>query len=214
MGTVRPQRMPARLRPVVIGAMAVLAACRARIPDPLAPPPVSEGVVADVREATYPVSGYSVRALAASLGTNGPAWDGEHKWGLVQWRIQWSGRPVEQHGTCRLEDVRVLVQVDITLPEWRTEAGASRDLRIRWDEFMTSLRVHEYGHRDRAYQAGEEVHGTLSSIRTESCFTIAELADARATAVVRRHQELDRAYDRATGCGQAQGAVWPPTGGF
>lgn len=210
MGTVRPHRTPARLRPVVIGAMAALAACQARVLPRMDPPPLPEGVVAEVRETTYPVSGYSVRALDASLKANGPMWDGEHRWGLVQWRIQWNARPVEQDGMCRLDALHVLVQVDITLPEWRTETGASRDLRIRWDEFVTSLRVHESGHRDRAYLAGEEVQATLSAVRTESCLTIAELADARATAVVLRHQQLDRAYDQASQRGQAQGAVWPP----
>jgi predicted secreted Zn-dependent protease len=133
-------------------------------------------------------------------------------WGLVRWRVRWNGRPVERDGACRLEDVKVLVTVDITLPEWPGARLGARDLRLRWEDFLASLRVHEYGHRDRAFLASAEVHGTLLGVRAESCLTIAQLADARALAVVRRHEELDRAYDRISLHGRTQGAVWPPSG--
>lgn len=160
-----------------------LAGCDPGVPAILDPPPLPSGVVVDERETTYPVRGRTVEALGASLDA------------------------------CRLVGVRVYLVTEVTLPEWRDADTAPAELRLRWDDFVTALRAHEYGHRNRAFRAAEEIHEALLAVRAPDCLVLDERAEAVACEVLERYLALDAEYDRRTLHGRVEGVVWPPGDG-
>lgn len=190
-----------------------LAGCDPGVPAILDPPPLPSGVVVDERDRTYPVRGRTVEALGASMAQNGPDWDGEHVWGVAQWRVRWGWRTTSHGGGCRLVGVRVYLVTEVTLPEWRDADTAPAELQVRWEDFITALRAHEYGHRNRAFLAATEVHDALLDVRAPDCLDIGERAEATAREVIERYLALDEEYDRRTLHGRAEGVVWPPGDG-
>lgn len=196
-----------------VAFVAALGACGPSIPPTLDPPPLPAGVTSRVIEETYPVVGRTVNAISASMVANGPTWQGERAWGLARWSVRWQWRSTEHGVACQLADVRVMVSVHMTLPEWHDAERAPAELRVRWNEFSDALRIHEYGHRDRAFLAGNEVHDVLLALRTRDCLDMPVHAETQARKALLRHQKLDDEYERSTLRGWAQGATWPPGSG-
>lgn len=190
------------------------AACTHAVPRYFDPPPLPAGVVVDVREITYPVYGRTVEDLEASLAEQSPMWSGEHVWGLAQWRVAWTFQPVLHEDHCDVAEVRVQLDVDVVLPEWRDADAAFPEFRAAWEDFAAAVRAHENGHRDRGFLAAGEVHDALLGIRKVDCDDLAEVVDERARAVLERHRALDEEYERRTRRGLAQGAAWPPGTGW
>lgn len=190
-----------------------LVGCDPGVPAILDPPPVPPGVSLEERETAYPVRGRSVEALGRSLAENGPVWDREHVWGIAHWGVRWGWRTTSHGGGCRLVEIRVHLGTEVTLPEWQDEVTAPAELRVRWNDFLTALRAHEYGHRNRGFLAAGEIHAALLGVRSADCLDIDEVAEAVARDVLERHLALDAEYDRRTLHGRAQGVVWPPGDG-
>lgn len=176
------------------------------------PRPLPAGVRLNVRERTYPVRGRTVAAIARSLESAGPRWQGRVVHGLAQWHLRWGWRSTMQEGDCRLADLRVLVQVEITLPEWKDHSSAMPSLALAWEGFEAALRDHEYRHRDIAVEAAAEVLNVLRSLRTRSCIEMGDVARGRAREIVRAYQSRTELFERNTQRGRNQGAVWPPGG--
>lgn len=202
-----------RWRLLAVGALTGFAAACA--PDPLGgpePPPLPAGVLLNVRERTYPVRGRTVDEITHSLDSSGPTWQGRVVQGLTQWRLRWRWRSTMHEGTCRLMDLRVLAEVEITLPRWRDHDSASASLALDWESFEEALRGHEYRHRNLAVEAATEVLGMLRTLRTRDCIEMMDVAGAQAREVVRKYHSRNDLFERNTRRGRAQGAAWPPGG--
>jgi len=210
-----PPFLPIFVRGLATAAVLVApAACMHAVPRYLDPPPLPAGVKVEVCETTYLVYGYTFDDLEASLATQSPMYSGEHVWGLAQWRVAWTFQPDVHKDHCDVAQVRVHLTVDVILPEWQNATSASPEFRLVWQDFADAVRAHEYGHRDRAFLAAEEIHDTLKRIREVDCGELAAVVDARAHQVLERHRALDEEYERRTRRGLDQGAAWPPGTGY
>lgn len=156
----------------------------------------------------YDVHGRTPYALASSLATHGPEHNGERYFGMTEWEVRASyGRRVEA-GTCRLTDIAVHLDVDISLPRWRN--GAEEDaLRTEWDAFVHALDEHEHGHRALAVEAADTIRQRLVTLRADDCRTLWRKAETTMIAVMADYDERHRAYDLFTNHGYTQGVVWP-----
>lgn len=187
---------------------------------PPAPEPVvaSEGAPASVagvlEERTetvyYDVHGRTPSALASSLASRGPKHGGERYFGMTAWTLRASYDRRTEAGTCRLTDVAVHLDVEISLPRWQGGHGADA-LRADWDEFVDALDAHEHGHRDLALDAADAVRAALVELRRSDCRTLWRDAEATMIAVMADYDERHRAYDLHTNHGVTQGVLWPRT---
>lgn len=116
--------------------------------------------------------------------------------GLTQWSIRPEWRPVAAGGRCRVSDLDLNVRIVVTLPRWVRAERASPTDRERWSRIETSIREHEYRHRDLTLEAAEALFSTLSSLQASGCSALRRafagalsLAEARIDA---GHAELDR----------------------
>lgn len=164
----------------------------------------------------YDVHGQTPYALASSLAARGPKHGGERYFGMTEWTLRASyGRRTEA-GACRLTDVAVHLDVEISLPRWNggPEAHpghAEHPLRSDWDEFVEALDAHEHGHRALALEAADAVRAALVALERPTCRILWRDAEATMIAVMADYDERHRAYDLYTNHGYTQGVVWPRT---
>lgn len=191
-------------------AALVAAACSSPLRNLPPPPPLPVGATGDVVIVSYPVQGRTVERIAESLEANGPVWEGRHAYGLARWRFTWGWRTLQEEDVCRLADVRVAVTVEITMPQWLDWHRSSPELRTHWEDFEAALLQHEYGHRDLGYHAAAEIFHALETAEAPRCADVGPEARARARAIMRRYQSINKRFERDTGWGRTQGATWPP----
>lgn len=177
---------------------------------PLSLPELPSAVTVELTEHWYAVRGRTVAGITECLARDAPERAGTHAWALTRWRVAWNGTPEPHDGGCRIADLDVRVQVEMTLPRWTEREHAGDRARLTWDDFYNAILVHEKGHRNIALQAGVALAHALDTLQAPTCATMMEAASATARPILARHRDADRAYDARTRTGLVQGAAWPP----
>lgn len=174
-----------------------------------APAPVIGAVEERFETVYYDVPGRTAQALATSLATRGPEYQGRRFFGLTEWEISVEYRWTEQPAGCTMEDVTIHLAVETHLP--RRSDGLSHDaeLRAEWDAFVEHLDAHERGHRDLAVETAEAMRHRLGTLRAVDCAVIRRRADQTVMAVMDTYDARHRIYDGATNHGHTQGVAWP-----
>lgn len=165
---------------------------------------------ADTHVARYRVTGATASELRSSMLMAGPEKDGRRWFGMTDWEVQWQFRYEPTESGCSMEWVGVEFSSRMTLPVWDGERGADPALVREWRVFARALRMHEEGHTATGLRAAREIRRRLQSVRANSCRTIAEEANSTAHEILDHFRQREREYDRETGHGRTQGAVWPP----
>ena len=218
------------MRVLVLAAVAALAALFAtpeapRPPEAASPP--SEGgwsgsvaaggaarwpvyTIIDVN--TYQLVGASEEVLLAGMRALGPKSEGSEYFGLTETQLAYRYWKKQTEQGCQLEQIRIDLNVTITLPRWEASRVAPYELRRDWSRFDTALRRHEDGHREIAEWSAREVYQALSRLRTASCDGIDGAAQGAAERLRDLSEQRQASYDRQTGHGRSQGAVWPQGG--
>lgn len=166
-------------------------------------------------DSTYRVSGFTYDDIFREMQLNGPGADdigvrlGMH---LSEWR--WSFRYTsEPGGRCGLGEATVLLRSRIVMPEWTNVSTAPPEIARGWRPFLDALRRHEEGHRNRAKAQGIFLWQALLGLEASDCDELRDIARSTADRVIAEGREAQVAYDRDTGHGLTQGAVWPPNEG-
>jgi predicted secreted Zn-dependent protease len=163
-------------------------------------------------DSLYPVGGFTHDDIYRDMQRNGPGTDeigvrlGVH---LSQWRwgFQYNMSPGER---CRLVEATVLLRSSIVLPEWTNVSTAPDEIAAGWRPFLRALRAHEEGHRSRAKAQGVFLWQSLLGLESDDCDELQRIVKETADRVIGEGREAQLAYDRDTGHGLTQGAVWPP----
>jgi predicted secreted Zn-dependent protease len=170
------------------------------------------GVHAAEVDSLYRVSGFTHDDIYREMQRKGPGADeigvrlGVH---YSEWR--WSFRYRQPPGgRCRLSDARVLLRSTVILPEWTNVSTARPEVARGWREFLAALRTHEEGHRSRAKAQGVFLWQSLLGLEAGTCDDLQTLVEETADRVIEEGRAAQLDYDRDTGHGRTQGAVWPP----
>ena len=163
-------------------------------------------------DSAYRVSGFTYDDIFREMQRSGPGTDeigvrlGMH---LSEWR--WSYRYTSAPGgRCRLDEATVLLRSRIVMPEWTNVSTAPPEIARGWRPFLEALRYHEEGHRNRAKSQGIFLWQALLGLEGSDCDELSGIARSTADRVIAEGREAQVAYDRETGHGLTQGAVWPP----
>lgn len=110
---------------------------------------------------------------------------------------------------CRLKGLQVTLESVIRLPRWISpEEDPPAKLEAAWDSLLAALTVHEQGHRELAIAAGHELVGKLRALNeAQDCQTLDRDARRALFQVTLQHSIRDRAYERRTRNGAAQGVI-------
>ena len=199
-----------RVRLASILCLTVAAACGPRGSG--APRPVQEPAGANVERAFYDVNGGSVGELLTSLKQQAPAaTQTDSNFARTTWSLTWDGEwaPATGDSVCAMTTSKVRLESRMALPRWRPSPGTSGGLSTDWSKFMRSLIGHENGHLETAVVAARAVEQDLGRL-SAPCDAMRDRAQAAMDSIVASFRLVDEEYDRRTGFGALQGAVWPP----
>ncbi|MEN2786709.1 DUF922 domain-containing protein [Sphingomonas qilianensis] len=153
----------------------------------------------DVTISYYDVHGGDRAAIRAAMRKARPTDpnDGQRVDALTRVVLRWSW-PIE-NGACRLPDAAVRFAATVTLPRLADPAIVAPRVRADWAAYLAQLVAHERTHLRHGYEGRDEI---LAVIKAATCDT----ANAAAQAALRRIQERDRMFDRATEHSKADAA--------
>src|SRR2546423_4840727 len=159
----------------------------------VAPPPAPVSTVAPTaampsivaREQYYDIDGSSAGALRNQIRRLGPKDESRKSQdALTVWSIEWVYGTAQRGDSCVLRDVKVTVNVAVTLPRWKPPAMASRELLKTWQAYFKAVRLHEAGHRTIAERNAREVMAALTPLRGTSCDKLSDEAARTAERIV------------------------------
>ena len=145
--------------------------------------------------------------LMRALSSRSPIRQGSHVYhGNTDWSVDWrfSLQPVA--GGCKLENIRVTLNIKYTLPQLdpRVRDGATV---ARFRKFSEALSRHEHNHGKNGVAAANEVEKALRTLLPKrDCHTLEATANALGHRIVDKYAKKDREYDRLTGHGRTEGA--------
>jgi len=175
----------------------------------VAPTAAMPSIVA--REQYYDIDGSSAGALRNQIRRLGPKDEsGKSQDALTVWSIEWVYGTAQRGDSCVLRDVKVTLDVAVTLPRWKPPATATPELLKTWQAYFKAVRLHEAGHRTIAERNAREVMAALAPLRGASCDNLSNEASRTAERIVADGRARNRAYDIQTKHGQTQGVELGP----
>lgn len=164
---------------------------------------ISDGVRMD----RYPVRGRDVAAVRAALDAarvrdgNDGAWVEAYTDGRI--RGTWTA-PARKHrgAPCQPKAIAIRYSATMRLP-YLDEPDPPPALAQAWQRYAANLEAHEREHLERIRRALPRL---AAAIAAAPCAK----ADAVGAAVLRQIRAEGRAYDKETGHGRSEGAVFPP----
>src|SRR5882724_6079506 len=125
------------MRPPILAAVMLTCACASSSPESASvPTPATDSAALartaprasiTAREQYYDIDGSSAGALRNQIRRLGPKDEsGKSQDALTVWSIEWGYGTLQRGDSCVLRDVKVTVNVAVTLPRWKPPATASR----------------------------------------------------------------------------------------
>src|SRR5256714_15617888 len=182
------------MRAAILATLALASACGSSAPEvaPTPAPAPASGVPPGAgrpsivaAEQYYDIDGSSTGALRNQIDRLGPKDEsGKSQDALTVWSIEWGFGTAQRGDSCVLRDVKVTLNVAVTLPRWKPPAMASRELLKTWQAYFKAVRLHEAGHRTIAERNAREVMAALTPLRGTSCDKLSDEAARTAERIV------------------------------
>jgi len=108
---------------------------------------------------------------------------------------------------CRLRDLEVRLDIDVTLPEWNPAQMVPAWQLERWERALAALERHEATHRANARAAAEEARARIQAIGLQpDCKQVRDAASRQLRRTRLKYEFRDRRYDAQSRNGIAEGA--------
>src|SRR2546422_759970 len=162
------------MRPTLLAAVLLTFACASSSPEPAsAPTPASDSAALartapraaiTAREQYYDIDGSSAGALRDQIRRLGPKDEsGKSHDALTVWNLEWTYGTAQRGDSCALRDVKVTLDVSVTLPRWTPPSTATRQLTDTWRTYLRNVKLHESGHRALA-EASESIASLVAVV--------------------------------------------------
>ncbi len=173
--------------------------------------PAPAEVQSNARVEHYDVRGATAAQLRTEMSARGPVGPGGGRFdGYTRWYVSWRYAFRSGNSQCAIDRVTTDVKVTTTLPRWADEARADGALRDQWRRYLAALTQHEDGHAQNGLGAARDIDAAIARLPAESnCDAMSARANAAGQAILRQYNQRDLDYDRDTGHGRSQGAVFP-----
>ena len=207
------------MRPLIPAALLLAYACGSSNPEPVsAPTPADSAALARAtphaliaaREQYYDIDGSSAGALRNQINRLGPKDESGESKDATVWSVESAYAAAQRGDSCVLRDVKVTLDVTVTLPRWKPPATATAQLVRTWQTYLKAVRVHEAGHRTIAERNAREVMAALTTLRGTNCNKLLGDASNTVERIVADGRARNRAYDVQTQHGQTQGVELGP----
>lgn len=159
----------------------------------------------------YDIYGWTAAELREQMVLFGVTWrDGKKYDALTTWFTRWRYTWESGLNSCKITGVKTSVEVLHRYPKWVNKAEADPALQHRWERYMANLKTHENGHKDIGIAAADEIETAIGQMPpARGCRALEAAANGLGQEILERYRALEADYDRQTGHGRTQGAVFP-----
>lgn len=147
----------------------------------------------------YPVGGRTGAELERELWRSGPelAETGSRHPGATRIKISRTISFEETPGRCRVHDVTVKLETNLTLPRWTDHAKADRKAKLVWSTFSSDIKRHEERHAEIARQWARKLEKTLKALRPmPDCQRMQSEVEAVSRSILAKHSADHDRFDR------------------
>lgn len=172
----------------------------------VSPPRISEQII------PYEIEGKTAEELRQQMNQKGPIDSHEKRRydAITRWRFQYEYRYNYTANQCKITAAKVDIFITFTMPKWRNYNQASPELVERWNRYIRALQLHENGHKSHGIDAGIEMGKALSQIPSYvTCPLLKKAIQDRSEKIVKKYTQMDINYDKITGHGRTQSAIFP-----
>ena len=159
----------------------------------------------------YRLYSSSQSELRREMNKKGIHWtDGKTYDAFTTWFVKWEYEYYSSPGYCILDQIDVSVEVEYTLPKCAMQFLQGQETRRKWLKYIKALKKHEQGHGNFGISAARDIEKALLDIGSRSrCNTLGVEANAIGYRILDNYRKIELEYDRTTGHGKTQGAVFP-----
>lgn len=159
----------------------------------------------------YEIHGADETALRRQMDRFGPrGCRGGNYDAFTRWVVNWSYNYLPIPGQCQPFAFEVKADIVTFLPKWLDYTEGPDPLRQKWLPYITALKAHEDQHRELAVAAAAEVEAHIRDIGPQgSCEALADRVQAMGNRVVNLYRGREQDFDRRTGHGADEGAIFP-----
>ena len=122
--------------------------------------------------------------------------------GLTCYQVVLSWHFNRGDGECVLSEVKVDVEITITLPRWPGVTRVPEVERLRWHEIRHRIEQHEYTHRDFTVEMAKELISELRALRARTCGALDRAAQRALALSGAALRERHAAFDAVDGRGR------------
>ncbi|WP_394689104.1 DUF922 domain-containing Zn-dependent protease [Hoeflea sp.] len=147
----------------------------------------------------YSVSGQTSTELERELWRSGPelAETGTRHPGATRIKISRTISFEETPGRCRVKDVTVKLETNLTLPRWTDQAKADRKAKLVWLTLSSDIKRHEERHAEIARQWSRKLEKTLKALRPmPDCQRMQAEVEAVSKTILEKHSADHDRFDR------------------
>ena len=149
----------------------------------------------------YPVNGANLMAAYRAMRASSP--DGFAGW--ARWRVKYDLAKTEpSNDQCKVSGVKIRVDGDILMPEWKQEREAPQGDQLRWRTMYNGLKRHEDGHVQHGREFGMLLKERLLGLGNMPCGQLDAKAKLEYQLLYGNLNNRDREYDRRTNHGLRQ----------
>jgi predicted secreted Zn-dependent protease len=157
----------------------------------------------------YDIRGRTLRELRIDAHVNGPVARDTTWFGLTHYQIHWSYGYYRQPTLCRLTNVKMMVDVIVTLPRWVDSSDVDPAAVYWWANSSDQVRTHEAHHVQIAVDGAAEIRSLLQRQTGSDCTYLARTANEEAAVILRRVAEQQQDFDHKS----RHGTVLPTRAG-
>ena len=143
----------------------------------------------------YDIRGKTLRELRIDAHVNGPVARDTTWFGLTHYQIHWTYSYYHQPTLCRLTNVRMMVDVIVTLPRWVDSSDVDPAAVYWWANSSEQVRTHESHHVQIAVDGASEVRSLLMRETSSDCALLTRSANEEAAVILRRVAEQQQNFD-------------------
>ena len=157
----------------------------------------------------YDIRGKTLRELRIDAHVNGPVARDTTWFGLTHYQIHWTYGYYRQPTLCRLTNVKMMVDVIVTLPRWVDSSDVDPAAVYWWANSSEHVRTHEGHHVQLAVDGAADIRSLLMRKTGSDCALLARSANEEATVILRRLAEQQQNFDHES----RHGTVLPARAG-
>jgi predicted secreted Zn-dependent protease len=156
------------------------------------------GIDVDDHVEYYDIHGKTLRDIRIDAHANGPVSRDTTWFAVTHYQIHWTYSYYRQPTLCRLTNVKMMVDIIVTLPRWVDSSDVDPAAVYWWANSSENVRTHEAHHVQLAVDGASEIRSLLVRSTSSDCTLLARSTNEEAAVILRRVAQQQQEFDHAS----------------